>query len=154
MRGYLPLIQKDSSTHMHGLTVHVKEGLPFEWEVFLENSADSYVFDWFTSCSIFCGKNPKINTSSRSTKFKDILLRNISQNYHKDFSNQHENSCKFCYEKGSPIWIIFFNWDSLHARQNLATVRHGVTRKRTTKKLKPVGNLFWKNLKLKGVCWF
>ena len=29
MRGYLPLIQKDSSTHMHDLAVCVKEGLPF-----------------------------------------------------------------------------------------------------------------------------
>ena len=29
MRGYLPLIQKDSSTHMHDLAVYVKEGLPF-----------------------------------------------------------------------------------------------------------------------------
>ena len=29
VRGYLPLIRKDSSTHMHGLSVYVKEGLPF-----------------------------------------------------------------------------------------------------------------------------
>ena len=29
VRGYLSLIQKDSSTHMHGLAVYVKEGLPF-----------------------------------------------------------------------------------------------------------------------------
>ena len=28
-RGYLLLIQKDSVTHMHGLAVYVKEGLPF-----------------------------------------------------------------------------------------------------------------------------
>ena len=28
VRGYLPLIRKDSSTHMHGLEVYVKEGLP------------------------------------------------------------------------------------------------------------------------------
>ena len=27
--GYLPLIEKDSSTHMHSLAVYVKEGLPF-----------------------------------------------------------------------------------------------------------------------------
>ena len=27
--GYLPLIQKDSITHMHGLVVYVKEVLPF-----------------------------------------------------------------------------------------------------------------------------
>ena len=26
--GYLPLIRKDSSTHMHGLTVYVRERLP------------------------------------------------------------------------------------------------------------------------------
>ena len=29
VRHYLPLIQKDSSTHMHDLAVCVKEGLPF-----------------------------------------------------------------------------------------------------------------------------
>ena len=29
VRGYVPLIQKDSSTHIHGLAVYVKEGLPF-----------------------------------------------------------------------------------------------------------------------------
>ena len=43
MRGYLPLIRKDSSTHMHGLTVYVKEGLPFAWDLSLENFADSYL---------------------------------------------------------------------------------------------------------------
>ena len=43
VRGYLPLIQKDSSTHMHGLAVYVKEGLPFARDLFLENSADSYL---------------------------------------------------------------------------------------------------------------
>ena len=29
VRGYLPLIRKDSITYMHGLAVYVKEGLPF-----------------------------------------------------------------------------------------------------------------------------
>ena len=43
MRGYLPLIRKDSSTHMHGLAVYVKEGLPFARDLSLENSADSYL---------------------------------------------------------------------------------------------------------------
>ena len=43
VRGYLPLIRKDSSTHMHSLTVYVKEGLPFTWDLSLENSADSYL---------------------------------------------------------------------------------------------------------------
>ena len=38
VRGYLPLIRKDSSTHMHGLAVYVKEGLPFTRDLSLENS--------------------------------------------------------------------------------------------------------------------
>ena len=41
VRDYLPLIRKDSTTHMHGLTVYIKEGLPFAWDLSLENSADS-----------------------------------------------------------------------------------------------------------------
>ena len=41
---YLPLIQKDYSTHRHGLAVYLKEGLPFGWDLSLENSVDSYVF--------------------------------------------------------------------------------------------------------------
>ena len=43
VRGYLPLIRKDSNTHMHGLAVYVKEGLPFAQDLSLENTADSYL---------------------------------------------------------------------------------------------------------------
>ena len=43
VRGYLPLIRKDSSTHMHGPAVYVKEGLLFAHNLSLENSADSYL---------------------------------------------------------------------------------------------------------------
>ena len=54
MRGYLPLIRKDSSTHMHGLAIYVKEGLPFARDLSLENSADSYLCfqTGFTSLSV------------------------------------------------------------------------------------------------------
>ena len=53
--GYLPLICKDSSTHRHGLTVYVKEGFPFAWDLSLEHSAHSYVFNWlyFTQSYFF-----------------------------------------------------------------------------------------------------
>ena len=37
VRGYLPLIRKHSCTCMHGLTVYVKEGLPFAQDLSLEN---------------------------------------------------------------------------------------------------------------------
>ena len=43
VRGYLPLIRKDSSTHVHGLAVYVKEGLLFARDLPLENSVDSYL---------------------------------------------------------------------------------------------------------------
>ena len=41
VKGCPPLIRKDSSTHMHGLAVYVKEGLPFARGLSLENSSDS-----------------------------------------------------------------------------------------------------------------
>ena len=44
VNGYFPLIQKDSITHMDGLTLYVKEGLPFALDLSLENSADSYLY--------------------------------------------------------------------------------------------------------------
>ena len=44
VRVYLSLIQKDSTAHMHGLTVYVKEGLPFAWELSLKNSAESSLY--------------------------------------------------------------------------------------------------------------
>ena len=54
VRGYLPLIQKDSTTLMHGLTVNMKERLPFTLDLSLEKSVNSYVyvFDWlyFIQC--------------------------------------------------------------------------------------------------------
>ena len=43
VRGYLPLIRKDSSIHIHGLAVYVKEGLPFAKDLSLENSAECYL---------------------------------------------------------------------------------------------------------------
>ena len=50
---YLPLISKDSITHMHGLVVYVKEGLPFAQDLSQKTlQILTYVFDWlyFTQC--------------------------------------------------------------------------------------------------------
>ena len=43
VKGYLPIIRKDSDTHMHDLAVYLKEGLPFAQDSSLENSGDSYL---------------------------------------------------------------------------------------------------------------
>ena len=44
VRGYLPLIRKDSITHMHGLAAYVKKGLPLAQDLSLEKSTDFYLF--------------------------------------------------------------------------------------------------------------
>ena len=43
VRGYLLLIWKYSSTHLHGLAVYVKEGVSFAQDLSPENSANSYL---------------------------------------------------------------------------------------------------------------
>ena len=46
VRGYLPLIRKDSFNQMHSLAVYVKEGLPFAWDLSLKHFVDSYLCFW------------------------------------------------------------------------------------------------------------
>ena len=100
VRGYLPLIRKDSSTHMHGLAVYVKEGLPFAWDLSLENSADSYLcfrLALFHSVSYFfllCG-SPSLSLctvfDSISSNNDEVLSINPSANVFvfRDFNAHH-----------------------------------------------------------------
>ena len=89
MRGYLPLIRKDSGTHMHGFTVYVKEELHFAWDLSLENSADSYLCFWlalFHSVSyfFFLYQSPSLSLctvfDSISSIIDEIFLINPSAN--------------------------------------------------------------------------
>ena len=80
VRGYLPLIRKDSGTHLHGLAVYVKERLPFARDLSLENSADSYLcfrLDLLHSVSyfFFLYRSP---SSSLCTVF-DSISSNIDE---------------------------------------------------------------------------
>ena len=101
MRGYLPLIRKDSSTHMHGLAVYVKEGLPFPQDLSLENSADSYLcfrlvllhsasyfFFLFQSPSLLCTVFDSI-----SSDIDEVLSINPSANVFvfEDFNVHHKD---------------------------------------------------------------
>ena len=90
MRGYLPLIPKDSSTHMHGLAVYVKEGLPFARDLSLENSADSYLcfqLALLHSVSYFFFFYPSPSSSlctvfdSISSNIDEVLSVNPSANF-------------------------------------------------------------------------
>ena len=58
--------------------------------------------------------------------------------------------CLFC---SFHTIFVLFKKIGIHSMQGwTATTRHGVTRKRSTKRLKHTGNLFTKNLQLISVC--
>ena len=118
MRGYLPLIQKDSSTHMHGLTVYVKEGLPFAQDLSLKNSADTYLCFRLAllhsmSYFFFLFQSPSSSLctilNSISSNIDEILLINPSANvfvfgdfnvHHKDwltYSGGTDQPGELCY---------------------------------------------------------
>ena len=105
LRGYLPLIQKDSITHMHGLEVYVKKGLPFAWDLCVENSAGSYLcfqlaFLHLVFYFCFLYQSPSSSlcmiSDSISSNIDEVLSINASANvfvigdfnfYHKDWLN-------------------------------------------------------------------
>ena len=116
--GYLPLIQKDSFTHMQGPAVYVKEGLPFPWDLSLENSADSnlcfrlvllhsvsYFFSIYRSaslllCTVFDSISSNIdeilsiNPSAKVFVFEDFNI------HHKDwitYSGVTDRPDELCY---------------------------------------------------------
>ena len=102
VRGYLPLIRKDSTTHMHGLAVHVKEGLPFARDLSLENSADSYLCFRLAllhsvSYFFFLYQSPSLSLwmvfDSISSNIDEVLLINPSANVYVfgDFNVHHKD---------------------------------------------------------------
>ena len=102
MRGYLPLIRKDSSTYIHGLTVYVKEDLPFARDLSLENSADSYLcfrlaLLYSVSYFFFLYRSPSLSLctvfDSISSTIDEVLSINSSANVFVfgDFNGHHKD---------------------------------------------------------------
>ena len=117
VRGYFPLIRKDSIAHMHGLPVYVK-GLPFARNLSLENSADSYLCfrqGLLHSVSYFCFfyRSPSSSLctvfDSISSNIDEVLSINPSANvfvfgdfnvHHKDwltYSGGTDRPGELCY---------------------------------------------------------
>ena len=115
---YLPLIQKDSSTHMHGLAVYVKEGLPFARDLSLENSADSYLcfrlallhsvsyfffLYWSPSsalCTVFDSISSNIDEVLSINPSADVFVFGDFNVHHNDwniYSGVTDRPCEFCY---------------------------------------------------------
>ena len=89
VKGYLPLILKDSIAHIHGFAVYVKEGLPFAHDLSLENSADSYLCFWqallhSVSCVFFLYRSPPLllwtDFYPISSNIDEVLSINPSNN--------------------------------------------------------------------------
>ena len=117
--GYLPLIRKDSSTHMHGLTVYVKEWLPFALDLSLGNSADftlcfrlallhsvSYFFFLYQSpssllCRVFDSISSNIdevlsiNPSANVFVFGDF---NVRHKHWRNYSGGTDRPGELCYK--------------------------------------------------------
>ena len=79
VKGYLPLIQKDSITHMDGLPVYVKEGLPFAQDL-SQSYSDSYLrFQLTLLCSVsyffFLCQSPSLPLCT----IFDAILSNIDE---------------------------------------------------------------------------
>ena len=117
VRGYLPVIQKDSTTHMHGLAVYVKKGLPFctglisrklcrflcfrlallhsvPYFFFLYRLPSSSLCTVFDSISSNIDEILSINLSANVFVFGDFNIR------HKDWLNYScgtDRSGEFCY---------------------------------------------------------
>ena len=72
-----------------------------------ENHGDEWGLTWYLQWGIYINSNlnplTKITSSSRSTKFKDILLQNMSQMITKTIPLKHKNSHKLCSEMGHSI---------------------------------------------------
>ena len=81
--GYLPLIQKDSNTHRHGLAVYVKEGLPFAWDL-------SYIFfSLYQSpsslCTVFYAVSSNIDEVFSINPSADVFVFGYFNVHHKDW---------------------------------------------------------------------
>ena len=102
MRGYLPLIQKDSIAHTHGLSVYIKEELPFGHNLSLENPADSYLCFGLAlihsvSYFFFLCQSPSLSLcmvfDSISSKIDEVLSINLPANVFVfgDFNINHKD---------------------------------------------------------------
>ena len=99
---YLHLTQKDSSTHKHGLTVYVKEGLPSTRSLSLENTTDSYLrfrlaLLQSVSYFYFLYRSPSLPLcmvfDSISSNIDEVLSTNPSANlfFFGDFNVHHKH---------------------------------------------------------------
>ena len=134
VRDFLPSIQNDSITHLHSLTVYVKEGLPFAWYLSLGNSVDSYLCFWLAllhsvSYFFFLYRSPSSSLctvfDSISSNIDEVLSINPSANVFVfgDFNVHHKDWLTY---SGGTDWpgelcYNFSIWNNLTQMVNFPT---------------------------------
>ena len=114
VRGYLLLIWKDSFTHMHGLAVLVKEGLPFARDLSLEKSylcfrlallhSVFYFFFLYRSpsslCTVFDSISSNVDEVLSINPFANKFVFGDFNVHHKDcltYSGETDRPGELCY---------------------------------------------------------
>ena len=132
VRGYLPLIWRNSLTHMHGLAVFVKERLAFAQDLSLEleNSADLYLHFWLallhSVCySFFLYQSPLclyMVFDSISANIDEVLSINPSANrfVFGDFNFHLKGWLTYSTgtDKSGELWLYFIIMSHMHFRVN------------------------------------
>ena len=125
MRGYPPLIRKESITHMQGLAVYMKEGLHFAWGLSLKKSVDSYLCFWLAllrSVSYFFCLYQTPSSSlwmvfdSVSSNIDEVLFISSSANVFLfgDFNVHHKDWLTYSCETDRPGELYYnFTWSHM-----------------------------------------
>ena len=119
LRSYLPLVWKDSITHIHGLVVYGKEGHSFARDVSLENSADSYLCSRLVLLHSVCyfiflyQSNLSLYTvsASISSNIDEVFSINPSANVFVfgDFNVRHKDWLTYSGETGRPGELCYIS---------------------------------------------
>ena len=112
---------------MHGLAVYVKEGLPFTWDLSVENSANSYL--WFQLallhsvsyffvlyqspsvllCTVFDSISSNIDEVLSINPSANVIVFGDSNAHHKDWltcSGRTDRPGEFCYNFSSQTTLL------------------------------------------------
>ena len=80
---------------MHGLAVYVKEGLPFAWDLSLENSADSYyiflnnrIVDHLEKCGLFSDFQYGFRSSRSTADLLTVVSDRIARPFNRSGATQ------------------------------------------------------------------
>ena len=119
---------------MHGLAVYVKEGLPFAWDLFLENSTDSYLCFWLAllhsvSYFFFLYQSSSLSLCTVfdfiSSNLDEILSINPSANVFvfRDFNIHHKDWLSYSGGTDRPgeLCYNFSIWNDLSQMVNFPT---------------------------------